>query len=300
MSAAVPGASVTVAVATCGRTADLDVCLRAVAAQTAAPARLLVVDQQPSEEARAMASAAGAEYLEQARSGLSASRNLALRETRTELLAVTDEDCAPDPEWVAAISRAAVRAPAPVAVTGPILPLGERPEGGHALSLRDSLEPRDYSGRIVPWGVGSGGNFAARVADLRDAGGWDERLGAGTRGMAAEDADLIYRLLLSGGIVRYEPAAVVRHAWSTPERRMQTRWSYGYGVGALGGIRLARRDSFAWSMLKAYAVHHGRLLAGTLRRREGTLALGHWRALVSLAPGIAYGWRSERAARRRP
>ena len=293
------GASLTVAVASCGRPGSLEVCLDALAGQTVHPARLIVVDQAPSAEARALVVGAGAEYVEHQRLGLSASRNLALGEAATELLAVTDDDCAPDPGWVAGIVAGAQRPPEPVAVTGPILALGERPPGGHALSLRESLEARDYRGRMVPWGVGSGGNFAARVDALRSVGGWDERLGAGTRGMAAEDADLIYRLLLAGGIVRYEPAAVVRHAWSTEERRMETRWSYGYGVGTLSGIRLAQRDSFAWSMLKAYAVHHAKLLGSTIRNGEGHLARGHWRALVSLAPGLAYGWRSERAARSR-
>lgn len=286
---------ITVAVATCGRPEDLARCLRALAEQTQPPAAVLVVDQAPSPESRAAvdtAQLANATYLEQPRLGLSASRNLALDTASTPVLAVTDDDCAPDPGWVGAVAAAFARAPAPGAVTGPIMALGERPPGGFALSLRESTEPTDYSGRIVPWGVGSGGNFAAPVELLRRHGGWNERLGAGSKGMAAEDADLIYRLLTGGAAVRYEPDAVVRHAWQTQERRLATRWSYGFGVGAMCGMWLARRDRFAFRMLDAYGRHHARLLLRALRAREGTLVRGHWRALVSLVPGLFYGARN--------
>jgi GT2 family glycosyltransferase len=140
--------------------------------------------------------------------------------------------------------------------------------------------------------VGSGGNFAAPVELLERHGGWDERLGAGSGGMAAEDADLIYRMLRAGEIVRYEPAAVVRHAWQTRERRLATRWSYGYGIGAMCGLTLARRDLFAAHMLAGYARQHVRpLAAGLLRRRRRAVA-EHTRALASVVPGLAYGLRA--------
>ena len=286
---------ITVAVATCGKPADLERCLTAIAAQTTAPDAVLVVDQDPSPAARAVAELAGLpglRYLEQERLGLSASRNLALRETATERLAVTDDDCVPDPGWVAGLEAGFEREPAPGAVTGRILPFGERPPGGHAVSLRESAETADHSGRIVPWGVGSGANFAAPVALLRSMGGWNEGLGVGSRGRAAEDADLIYRLLIAGVTIRYAPDAVVRHAWQTPERRMASRWTYGFGVGAMCGMWLARRDRFAFTMLNAYARHHARLLLSGVRARDRFLVTGHTRALVSILPGLAYGLRN--------
>jgi hypothetical protein len=127
-------------------------------------------------------------------------------------------------------------------------------------------------------------------------GGWDERLGTGSGGRAAEDSDLLYRLLLAGGTVRYEPRAVVRHEWQTRARRMATRWSYGYGIGAMCGLWLARRDPFALRMLVGYARLHVRPLLGAARHRDRSRAAEHARALGSLVPGLAYGL----AARRRP
>jgi glycosyltransferase involved in cell wall biosynthesis len=295
--------TITVGVATCGRPDALRRCLGALAEQARAVDQVVVVDQAPSAEARAAVAESGlraARYVEQARLGLSASRNLALRLAGSRLLAVTDDDCAPDPGWLEAVAGAFDRPPRPGAVTGPILPLGEAPPDGYAISLRVTTEPIDHRGRIQPWGVGSGGNFAAPVELLGGHGGWDERLGAGSGGLAAEDADLIYRLLRAGEIVRYEPAAVVRHAWQTRERRLATRWSYGYGIGAMCGLTLARRDLFAARMLAGYARQHVRpLAAGLLRRRRGAVA-EHGRALASVGPGLVYGLRAASRPPRTP
>lgn len=288
---------VTVGVATCGRPDGLARCLRALTAQSARPAEVIVVDQAPSEEARAAVASSGlpaARYLEQPRLGLSASRNLALGSAREAVLAVTDDDCVPDPSWLAAVANALERPPGPQAVTGPILPLGQGAPGTFAISLRESDIPVDHTGRVIPWSVGSGGNFAARISVLRDCGGWDERLGTGSRGQAAEDADLLYRLLLAGAVVRYEPAAVVRHEWQTRARRLATRSSYGHGVGAMCGLWLARRDPYALRMLAAYARPHLRPLLGGLRRRDRARTAEHARALASVVPGLAYGLRAAR------
>lgn len=291
----VSGIGIAVGVATCGRPDGLARCLRALAAQTTPAAEVIVVDQAPSEEARAAVASSelpGVRYMEQPRLGLSASRNLALCSTQEPVLAVTDDDCIPAPAFIAAVAAALERAPRPDAVTGPVLPLGEGAPGTFAISLRRSDVSVDHRGRTIPWSVGSGGNFAARVSVLRECGGWDERLGAGSKGQAAEDADLIWRLLLAGVVVRYEPAAVVRHEWQTRARRLSTRWSYGYGVGAMCGLWLARRDPYALRMLAAYSrLHVKPLLSGLLHRDNGRIA-EHARALASVMPGLAYGLRA--------
>jgi GT2 family glycosyltransferase len=292
-------AGVTVAVASCGRPRSLARCLDALAGGGVLPGELIVVEQAPSPEGRAAVEAfdaAPVRYFEQARAGLSASRNLALAHAGGALLAVTDDDCAPQAGWVAAIAAAFARAPSPAAVTGPIVALGERPAGGHAVSLREAFEPRELRGRMPPWDAGSGANFAAPTTLLRELGGWDERLGAGTPGHAAEDADLLYRILRAGGTVRYDPGVVVGHDWQTWARRLQTRTSYAHGIGALCALWLARGDAYALRMLAAYARPHCRALLTAARRRDRAAAAQHGRALGGLLPGLGYGL----AAARRP
>jgi glycosyltransferase involved in cell wall biosynthesis len=256
-----------------------------------------VVDQAPSEDARRAAAAfdsLGVQYLTQPRLGLSASRNLALETASTSLLAVTDDDCAPDPGWVRSIEAVFSGNMAVAAVTGPIMPLGPQPPGTYAVSLRESMSAIDHTWPSLPWAVGSGANFAAPCAFLRAKGGWDERLGAGSPGRSAEDADLIYRILRGGDTVRYEPAAVVRHEWQTHARRRATRWSYGYGLGALCGLWLGRGDLFALRMLAAYARLQVGHLAGAARRRDRGDVAQFWLALASLPPGFSYGLRAAR------
>jgi GT2 family glycosyltransferase len=256
------------------------------------PGELIVVDQAPSPAAREVVARwaqADAVYIEDARIGLAASRNRALAASSRPLLAVTDDDCLPDASWVEAIAAAFRRPPAPQAVTGPILSLGPKPSDGYGVSLRESMTATDYRGRVVPWRTGSGANFAAPVALLRRLGGWDERLGTGSPGLAGEDIELLYRVLRSGGTVRYAPGATIRHAWQSRVRRLETRWSYGHGVGAFCGLRLRRGDVYAAVMIANYArLHTGRLLVATGRRDVG-LAHEHTRALAGTLAGLWYG-----------
>jgi GT2 family glycosyltransferase len=291
----VSAAAVTVGVATCGRPEGLARCLAALAGQSSPPAEVVVVDQDPSGAARDAVAHSGlsdARYLEQPRIGLSASRNLALDVAGQPLLAVTDDDCAPDSGWLAAVNAALDRAPRPDAVTGPILPLGERRPGTYPVSLRESRIGVDNVGCVLPWAAGSGANFCAPVGLLRRVGGWDERLGAGSRGRAAEDSELFLRLLDAGMTIRYDPDAVMRHEWQTREQRLASRWSYGYGIGAMCGLRLAGRDRFALRMLAEYGRLHVRPLLGAVKRGDRGLASEHARALGSVAPGALYGLRA--------
>jgi len=286
---------ITVAVAACGRPTSLARCLQALASGSAHPWETIVVDQAPSHQSRQIVERcgiAGARYLEQPQLGVSASRNLALTAARGETVAVIDDDCAPDPGWLTAVSAAFARAPTPAAVTGPVLPLGVQPPGTFAISLRTGERAVDYGGRTLPWIAGTGGNFAARRELLRRLAGWDERLGPGSPGRAAEDSDLMYRIMRDGGVVRYEPGAAVRHEWQTRDRRLATRYSYAYGTGALCGLHLRRRDGFALRILAAYAKDHLMALAGAVRRRDRGAGVEHRRALAGLLPGLLYGLRA--------
>jgi GT2 family glycosyltransferase len=289
-----PG-SVTVAISTCGRPEALARCLDALAAGTVSPGEVIVVDQAPLPETQAVIAVRRplrVRYFKQARLGVSASRNLALANAKGRIHAVTDDDCVPDPDWVHELLTAFSRPPFPEAVTGRILALGPPPSGGYAVSLRESQRAADHSGRRVPWHVGSGGNFAARTEVLRKKGGWDERLGPGSSGRAAEDAELLYRLLSAGLTVRYAPAAVVRHEWQTRARRLATRDSYGYGTGAMLGILIRRRDLFAVRLLADYLWLQVRGLLSAMRRRDRFRYNGHARAIASVIPGAVYGIRA--------
>ena len=283
------------AIATCGRPDSLRTCLAAIAGQTRVPEQITVVDQQPSAETRDVIAQSGLSitYLEQEKRGLSASRNLALSKADGDIFAVTDDDCFPALNWVEALVEGFSSVAPPDAVTGPVVPpSGDPPDDMCALSLRPSRDTRLFSGRVIPWQVGSGANFAARVDVLRRLGGWDERLGVGTAGMAGEDIDLMDRLLAYGHSILYNGDAVMHHAWQTRERRRATRWSYGYGIGAMSGLRLRRRDRYGWRMLASYSKMHLRQLLREAKQGKWTGAREHMTSLAALWPSLIYGLRA--------
>jgi glycosyltransferase involved in cell wall biosynthesis len=272
-----------------------------MAGQSRTPDQLIIIDQHPlAQTAKVMAeSKLPITYLEQERRGLSASRNLALSSTSGDILAVTDDDCFPDARWVEALIQGFGSRLAPDAVTGPILPPpGDPPKEMCALSLRLSRETKLYSTRVIPWQVGSGANFAARVDLLREIGGWDERLGVGTSGMAGEDIDIVDSLLAAGGSILYHGGAVMHHAWQTRDRRRATRWSYGYGIGAMSGLRLGRRDAYGWRMLGSYFKMHLRELLREAGRGDWTGVGERVTSLSALGPSLIYGLRVAAAVRK--
>jgi glycosyltransferase involved in cell wall biosynthesis len=266
-----------------------------MARQSRAPDQLIIVDQDPLAETRDIVAQSDLKitYVEQARRGVSASRNLALSKATGAVLATIDDDCFPDPRWLEALIDGFNSPATPDAVTGPILPPpGDTPAGMCALSLRPSRETRLFSGRVAPWLVGSGGNFAARTETLRAIHGWDQRLGPGSAGKAGEDIEMIDRLLAAGRTILYQGDAVVHHAWQTAQRRRATRWSYGYGMGALCGVRLRQWDGHGFLLLASYTRTRVRELLREARRGRWSGVREHITSISALAPSLFYGLRT--------
>lgn len=285
-----------VAIATVDRPEALARCLDALAAGSAAPQDVLVVDQGRNPATRAVveerADLLPLRRLEQDRLGLSASRNLALRETEGDALAVTDDDCVPSAGWVAAVVETLGRAPAIAGVTGPMLPCGPEAPGLAAVSSRTSGIRTSWQGRPAPWLVGTGANMAVRRDWLERVGGWDERLGVGTRAGAGEDLALVDRLLTAGAVLRYEPEAVVRHERRTPASRRVTRWSYGRGVGAWCGLLLRDGDAGGATMLARWGAMRMRLAGAAVARRHGGALLDEARVVAGTVGGLVHGLRA--------
>ena len=291
MSAPLP---VTVAVAACDRPASLLRCLDALGGGQALPSEVIVVDQsRDGGVARAVKQSTRwpmpLRYMHQSRRGLSASRNAALASAGQPIIAFTDDDCVPDAGWVAAAHRALAQEPGLAGVTGRVLPLGEARPDTYVVSPRTSPHARTFQGRSLPWRVGTGGNFTARRECLTRVGGFDERLGAGSGGHAAEDAELLYRLLRAGERIRYEPAAVVYHERQTAAQRMASRFGYAHGIGALCALYLRRGDPYVAVMLGSYLKSLGTALARAVARRDWFLARQRMESFKGCARGVGYG-----------
>ncbi|HYP45834.1 MAG TPA: glycosyltransferase [Propionibacteriaceae bacterium] len=263
--------TVTVVISTLDRPHQLSRCLAALAAGSRRPEAVVVVDQgvSPSAEAVQSARAAGlvVSHLSQPRLGLSASQNEGVSAAKTSVVAIVDDDCVPDRQWVEIVWRSFVAADGPLLLTGRVLPLPVQGDRVAPLSVRDSEQPMTWTRPPMPWRIGTGGNFAVDRERYLAVGGNDTRLGTGSPGRGGNDLDLFYRLVRAGATARYEPDLVVQHERATAAEFAQRRGSYGYGVGAMLGVWLRRGDLRAVLVFAAWLRLRARL--GCSRRSNG-------------------------------
>jgi hypothetical protein len=199
----------------------------------------------------------------------------------------------PGPDWLAVIEERFEAHPELGALTGRVLPLAAPNLDVVPVSSRTSLLERTFSGRHVPWEVGSGNNFALRREWVDAVRGNDQRLGPGSPGRGGVDMDLFYRLLRAGARIRYEPESVVYHAQVTRRERLARRAPYGHGIGAGVGIWLREGDPFAlWVLARWLAQRLRRCFTGLLRR-DWTLAREEALVLGGTARGLAFGLRAK-------
>lgn len=287
-------AGLTVAVATLNRPEGLARCLDAILDGEGRPEEILVVDQSEDDRTRLVVEqrqggAIPIVYIQQPRRGLSASRNAAFAHAHYPIVAVTDDDCVPDGGWISTIKKTFSSTNIPDAMTGRILPLGPDRPGLYEISSRVSTAAIEYRGKVVPWLVGSGANFAVKREWFDRGQGYDERLGVGSPGKAAEDADFIYRLLRAGALIKYEPKAVMFHERQSKSRRLSSAWSYGYGIGAFCSIWSRQGDLFTLRALSGWLFWQWWLLTLATGRRQWMLAHQSMLSLRGTARGFIYG-----------
>jgi GT2 family glycosyltransferase len=272
---------ISVVVVTRGESALLERCVAAAADGTLAPAEILVVDQ-----GRACSPLPPpARRLHVEAMGVSRARNLGAREAVGGLLAFTDDDCVPEPDWLAALARAVDEHNA-IAATGRVLPLPDDRPGLVAVSSRTDTQLRVFvaDGTPPPWEVGTGGNLLVDRETFVAVGGFDEALGPGTRFPAAEDIDLLERLLATGGRIVYTPEAVVLHEMKTARGRLKRRLPYGYGLGAAVGRAPRRRRLL---LVRRFAAMQVRMAASGARRLSPRRVIEPLLGLAGFAAGLA-------------
>jgi GT2 family glycosyltransferase len=135
----------------------------------------------------------------------------------------------------------------------------------------------------APWDVGTGGNFLLRRDVFEQLRGFDERLGPGAPGRAAEDIDLLYRVLRSGWTIAYTPAAVVYHQMKTQRARLRGRFPYAYGMGVFLAKQYRHGDARASALFRQYlAIQSLNLLDGLKHRDRWQIA----EAIASIGGGL--------------
>jgi GT2 family glycosyltransferase len=284
------GPLMTIAVCTRDRPESLAVTLQTLSVQEYQRARILVVDNAPSDDrARQVVLAAARkhdldfDYVTEPRPGLSWARNRAIEASDTEVIAFVDDDERCDRWWAAELARGFVEIPGAGAVTGVIVPgelatesqawfeeyFGIRTGRGFARAVFSPATARRQSPLYPRPPFGAGGNMAFRRDALDQIGRFDCALGAGTMTQGCEDTAALSALLLEGGTIVYQPTAIVRHYYGRDYAalRRQLR-GYGRGLTSFYTSMLVRRPSCMAELLRL----GGQGARGQLSRRGQQLS----------------------------
>ncbi|NAZ83794.1 glycosyltransferase, partial [Kineococcus sp. R8] len=279
-------AAVTVAVCTRDRPEDLRRCLAAIARLRGGAGEVLVVDNASRDDrTRQVAAEFGVRCVREPRAGLDWARNRALLEARTPIVAFADDDVLVDPDWVRRLAVAFEDEPGALVVTGLVAPaefatpaqvmfeaVGGFGRGYARRWFSVAVDAGEVAARRQPGtgDAGTGANTAVRREEVLALGGFDTALDVGTPTGGGGDLELYFRVLAAGGLVAYDPAAVVlhRHRAGLDELRRQLRGngtgSYSIFTGAgrnYGAVqtRAMTRFSATW-FLRHYPRAHVRSL----------------------------------------
>ncbi|MCX4749927.1 glycosyltransferase [Kitasatospora sp. NBC_01287] len=215
---ALPTLTVVICAFTPRRWGDLCAAVRSVHGQRhRAEQLLLVVDHCPELAARARRELPDLTVLASAGPpGLSGARNTGTAAAQGEVVAFLDDDAAAEPDWTLRL-LAGYRDPAVLGVGGLVLPWWETGRPAWFPPEFDWVVGCSYRGLPErPEAVRNliGANMSFRRAELLAAGGFRTDLGrVGSRPLGGEETELCLRLAARhpGAVLRYDPAAAVRH-----------------------------------------------------------------------------------------
>jgi glycosyltransferase involved in cell wall biosynthesis len=272
--------SLSLIVCTRNRADSLDRCLAAIAAIE--PPRshefeFILVDNGSTDETPAVferwrnVMPFTARYIFENEPGTGNALNCGYRNSRGTILATTDDDCYPSPDFARSV-LAAFADPKIGVVTGRIL-LHDPTDA--AITIEESTTRRRFTaGRYVRPGQFTGANLSFRCAALASIGGFDPLFGPGGYIGSGADCDAAARVCLAGWDGLYEPTIVVSHHHGRKEGDLPAlRRRYAIGSGGYHMKLLLEQKRF---------MHFLHYLGGFPKRAARDPCIVYWEALGAL------------------
>jgi GT2 family glycosyltransferase len=283
-----------VIVPTYRRPAALERCLEALARQTYPREQFEVVvaddgsGAPPIDVVERFSRAMTVSLVEATHGGPGAARNAAAERARGGHLAMTDDDCVPEPDWLAQLDAAVCAAPDALVGGRVENGLGDNPMAEASQLLIGYLYEYFAADASSTIRFFTTNNLAVPAEPFRRLGGFD----VVSIGDTAEDRDLCDRWARSGGALVYEPSAVVRHH-SPLSFAGFVRQHFRYGRGAVHfhAARVARGGPPV--RLEPLSFYVG-MLRHPARRRPGTRPIVPTLLLAASQLSYASGYLAER------
>lgn len=239
-----------VVVPTRDRTQWLEICMPSLVDQDYPNYEILIVDNAPSDDstARFIQDNYGDDprvrYIMEPRPGTSHARNRGLAEARGEIIARADDDIRASRNWLSSLAAGFAMGPHIACVNGLVI------AGQLETPAQDWFEQfggfnRGYEQRLFDLGdnrpesmffpytvgmTGTGANMAVRKSVYLEVGGVDENVGPGKTVSNGEDIDTLFRIVMAGYSILYQPDAMVYHYHRRDYNKLRKQ-IYGYGLG---------------------------------------------------------------------
>jgi glycosyltransferase involved in cell wall biosynthesis len=197
-----------------------------------------------------------ARVIQEPKPGLSIARNTGWKAAKGNIVCFTDDDCYPDPNWLLMVKQ--ILGGTETAYLGGRVLLYDKNDA--AVTIQTSEEPVVFkkNSHIESGGI-IGANFSCKREMLVSTGGFDPRLGAGTRLQSGEDTDLLARASLLGFEGRYDPRVIVYHhhrrKQGTEVKKLYAGYAYGRGALSMKAIleskaKILYLKNWYWRMRK--------------------------------------------------
>lgn len=278
---------ISVVIPTLGRDI-LEQCLYWMLQGSAWPRQLIVVNQGAEEKVvgllrRVQFIGINTKHIPSNQRGRSAGVNRGLEQVNTKFVAITDDDCFVDVDWLNNLVFRLRKNPETI-ITGRVEAAGD-----DMVVVVTSNTQALYHKPRLKFDSMSGGNMGTSIDVVKRVGLFDEDPCMQT----AEDAEWSYRALRSGVSIIYDPDICVWHfGWRDPTRRIEQYRHYALSHGGFYGKYLRKGDLF---ILFRVIFHYLRALRRWIKGRiegDAEIALIGRAYFLNLLPGILAGFRS--------